>query len=234
MPDRVDRLREAAQARHDGTLRRATNALQRLARRGEAVTLPPRRRDRGSVPVLAVPPTPTPRGDHPAPRHHRRPPGNPALRRAGHHRFAAPATADLPGRDHPTADREPGTPRPTRPAPRRRASRSSHQGTHVIVNDCVPGVGARSRDHGKASRPRVYVTQSDGCNETLNHPHVGSRGVYTRLRRDGRLTPMASVRGRQCRRLLRGSRTRQAGRTLAPATPPVTLPPSAAGRRPSR
>ena len=38
MPDRVDRLREAAQARHEETLRRATNAVQRLARRGEAVT----------------------------------------------------------------------------------------------------------------------------------------------------------------------------------------------------
>jgi len=38
MPDRVDRLREAAQARHDATLRRATNAMQRMARRGEAVT----------------------------------------------------------------------------------------------------------------------------------------------------------------------------------------------------
>ena len=38
MPDRVDRLREAAQARHEATLRRATNALRRLERRGEAVT----------------------------------------------------------------------------------------------------------------------------------------------------------------------------------------------------
>ena len=38
MPDRVDRLREAAQARHEATLRRATSALQRLARRGEPVT----------------------------------------------------------------------------------------------------------------------------------------------------------------------------------------------------
>ena len=38
MPDRVDRLREAARARHDATLSRATNALQRMARRGEAVT----------------------------------------------------------------------------------------------------------------------------------------------------------------------------------------------------
>jgi hypothetical protein len=38
MPDRVDRLREAAQARRDATLHRATNALQRMARRGEAVT----------------------------------------------------------------------------------------------------------------------------------------------------------------------------------------------------
>ena len=38
MPDRVERLREAARARHDGTLRRATSALQRMARRGEAVT----------------------------------------------------------------------------------------------------------------------------------------------------------------------------------------------------
>ena len=38
MPDRVDRLREAAQARHEATLSRATNALRRLQRRGEAVT----------------------------------------------------------------------------------------------------------------------------------------------------------------------------------------------------
>jgi hypothetical protein len=38
MPDRVDRLREAAQARHEATLQRATAALQRMARRGEAVT----------------------------------------------------------------------------------------------------------------------------------------------------------------------------------------------------
>ena len=38
MPDRVDRLREAAQARHEATLRRAITALQRLARRGEPVT----------------------------------------------------------------------------------------------------------------------------------------------------------------------------------------------------
>jgi hypothetical protein len=38
MPDRVERLREAAQARHDTTLRRAKNALQVLTRRGEAVT----------------------------------------------------------------------------------------------------------------------------------------------------------------------------------------------------
>jgi hypothetical protein len=38
MPDRVDRLREAAQARHDVTLRRASSALQRMDRRGEAVT----------------------------------------------------------------------------------------------------------------------------------------------------------------------------------------------------
>ena len=37
MPDRVDRLREAAQARHESTLLRATSALQRMARRGEAL-----------------------------------------------------------------------------------------------------------------------------------------------------------------------------------------------------
>ena len=38
MADRVDPLREAAQTRHEATQRRATNALQRLARRGEPVT----------------------------------------------------------------------------------------------------------------------------------------------------------------------------------------------------
>ena len=38
MPDRVERLREAAQARHEATLRRAKNALQSMTRRGEPVT----------------------------------------------------------------------------------------------------------------------------------------------------------------------------------------------------
>ncbi len=38
MPDRVQRLGEAAQARHQATVRRAEQALQRLARRGDAVT----------------------------------------------------------------------------------------------------------------------------------------------------------------------------------------------------
>ena len=38
MPDRVERLREAAQARHEATLRRAKNALASMARRGESVT----------------------------------------------------------------------------------------------------------------------------------------------------------------------------------------------------
>jgi len=38
MPDRMQRLREAAQARHDATLRRAEDTLRRLARRGEPVT----------------------------------------------------------------------------------------------------------------------------------------------------------------------------------------------------
>jgi TolA-binding protein len=36
--DRVQRLREAAQSRHDATLRRAQDALHRLASRGEAVS----------------------------------------------------------------------------------------------------------------------------------------------------------------------------------------------------
>ena len=39
MADRVERLREAAQARHDATLRRAENTLQRMAKRGDPVTL---------------------------------------------------------------------------------------------------------------------------------------------------------------------------------------------------
>src|SRR5664279_1221559 len=38
MPDRVDHLRKAAQARHEATLQRAKAALQPLARRGEPVT----------------------------------------------------------------------------------------------------------------------------------------------------------------------------------------------------
>ena len=39
MPDRIERLREAAQARHDDTLHRAQATLQTLARRGEPITV---------------------------------------------------------------------------------------------------------------------------------------------------------------------------------------------------
>jgi Family of unknown function (DUF6262) len=38
MPDRVQRLRDAAQARHEATLRRAEHTVQRLADRGESIT----------------------------------------------------------------------------------------------------------------------------------------------------------------------------------------------------
>lgn len=38
MSDRVERLREAARTRHETTLRRAENALQRLVKRGDAIT----------------------------------------------------------------------------------------------------------------------------------------------------------------------------------------------------
>lgn len=39
MADRIERLREAAQARHDDTLRRAQSTLRGLARRGEPITV---------------------------------------------------------------------------------------------------------------------------------------------------------------------------------------------------
>jgi hypothetical protein len=39
MPDRIQALRQAAQARHEQTLRRAEAALNSLARRGEPVTV---------------------------------------------------------------------------------------------------------------------------------------------------------------------------------------------------
>jgi hypothetical protein len=38
MPDRVQRLRDAAQARHEATLRRAEHVIEQLVRRGESVT----------------------------------------------------------------------------------------------------------------------------------------------------------------------------------------------------
>lgn len=38
MADRVDRLHEAAKARHEMTLRRAQSALQRMAKRGDPIT----------------------------------------------------------------------------------------------------------------------------------------------------------------------------------------------------
>jgi hypothetical protein len=232
MPDRVERLREAAQARHDTTLRRATNALQRLERHGEAVTFR-RVAETAGVSRSWL---------------YRQPQLREEITRLRDTTAGRPGT--LPSAERATTDSLRQQVRAYRDEITRLrtenqelrdqlarhlgAARAAAATTGTYRSSLVPGPAARSGDHGKASRPRVYVTQSDGCNETLNHPHVGSRGVYTRLRRDGRLTPMASVRGRQCRRLLRRSRTRQAGRTLAPATPPVTLPPSAAGRRPSR
>ncbi len=39
MPDRIERLRQAAQARHEDTLRRARSTLRALARRGEPITV---------------------------------------------------------------------------------------------------------------------------------------------------------------------------------------------------
>ena len=39
MPDRIQRLQQAARARHEQTLRRAETALNSLARRGEPVTV---------------------------------------------------------------------------------------------------------------------------------------------------------------------------------------------------
>ncbi len=39
MPDRIERLRAAAQARHDDTLRRAQTTLRSLARRSEPITI---------------------------------------------------------------------------------------------------------------------------------------------------------------------------------------------------
>ena len=41
MPDRVQRLREAAQARHDATLRRAENTLRQLAKKGGPIWVSP-------------------------------------------------------------------------------------------------------------------------------------------------------------------------------------------------
>lgn len=38
MTDRVERLREAAKARHDTTLQRAEQALQKIAKRGDPIT----------------------------------------------------------------------------------------------------------------------------------------------------------------------------------------------------
>ena len=85
-------------------------------------------------PGPGLPPTPAPRRDHPAPRHHRRPPER-SPPPSGHRRLAPPATAGLPRRGQPAADREPGTPRPTRQTPRRRPSRSSHH-KHLTVVTC--------------------------------------------------------------------------------------------------
>lgn len=39
MADRIERLREAAQVRHDDTMRRARSTLHALARRGEPITV---------------------------------------------------------------------------------------------------------------------------------------------------------------------------------------------------
>ena len=57
-----------------------------------------------------------------------------------------------------------------------RPSDRSHQRAPAVVKEESRDRVPVRRDHGTASRPRDVVTQSDGCNETLNHPPVGSRG----------------------------------------------------------
>jgi hypothetical protein len=138
-----------------------------LASRASPSTASPRPRE---CPGPGVPPTPAPRRDHPTPRRLRRPPGNPALRRTRHHRLTAPATADLPQRDHPAADREPGTTRPARPTPRRHPSRSSHH---------RPSAGMRHM-----SREQLSLTVSRQAESPSPRP-TPARSSGTRLGTDG-------------------------------------------------
>ena len=150
MPDRVDRLREAAQARHEATLRRATTALQRLARRGEPVTFR-RLAETAGVSRSWL---------------YRQPQLRAEITRLRDTTVGRPGT--LPSAERATADslrqqlrthrdeanrlrtENQGTPRPTRPTPRRHPSRSSHHRDPAVVT-----LFHRSRDRGAPSPPVV-------------------------------------------------------------------------------
>ena len=109
MADRVERLREAAQARHEVTLRRAQSVLQRMAQRGDPVTFNQVAETAGvSRSWLYRQPTLRREIDRLRDASATRP-GTPAVRRASLHRLAPAATPHLPRRDHPAPRREPRT-----------------------------------------------------------------------------------------------------------------------------
>lgn len=126
MPDPADCLRDAAQARHDATLRRAEATLRMLARHGAPITF------RGFAELAGVSrswlyPQPELREQLEQLRQQRssRAPAVPSAERANH-RLAASADPRLPRRDRAPEQGEPGALRATRPQTRRSPSGSGH------------------------------------------------------------------------------------------------------------
>jgi hypothetical protein len=140
MPDRVDRLREAAQARHEATLRHATNSLQRFTAAAVKRSLPPARRDCGSAgPGCTANPSSA-----------RRSPGSatPLTGRPGN---CPPTSRPPPSRSAnnygPTATRSAGC------EPRTRNSATNSPGTSAPPEPQQPPQGPSSRHCPRTGRP---------------------------------------------------------------------------------
>ena len=181
MPDRVQRLREAAQARHDATLRRAENALRRLAKTGDPVTFRRVAEEAGVSRVLALPPRPVPprRSTSYATPQPAGPAACPAAERATVDSLRQQLRT-YRERDHPAPHREPGTPRATRPPPRRRNAPPPSP-PH---SDPVDDMSTNASPHATQGNPRVRYKSNQSGNHaahsgmTERPPTVGARTDY--------------------------------------------------------
>ena len=136
MTDRVEALRQAAQARHNATVRRAKDAIQALVAAGTPVTFAQLAKADQGLSVLALLPrrTTASRCSATADRAPAKLQGR-AAGPVGDRRVPPPAAPCLPRRDSPPTDREPSPRRPARPLPRSATSRQGHSAMKHPVED---------------------------------------------------------------------------------------------------